>query len=143
MDMLAPEGRRPPATSCGRWKILREMNRSESGLPKFVPTGFVRQCWAPYVLPGGLIDRRHHELCALSELRDRLRAGDVWVAGSRQNRSLEERLIAAETMREQQQAGTFPITVNGRTDLANRRSGAVHQATRLAHSASGREGRCP
>src|SRR5271166_783923 len=91
--------------------VLREMNRSDSGLPKFAPTGFVRQRWAPYVLPGGLIDRRHYELCALSELRDRLRAGDVWVAGSRQYRSFEERLISAETMRELQQAGTLPITV--------------------------------
>ena len=91
--------------------VLREMNRSDSGLPKSAPTGFVRQRWAPYVLPGGLIDRRHYELCALSELRDRLRAGDVWVAGSRQYRSFEERLISAETMRELQQAGTLPITV--------------------------------
>ena len=40
--------------------------------------------------------------------------------------------------------GTLPLDPSdGRTDLANRRSGAVHQATRLAHSASGREGRCP
>jgi hypothetical protein len=36
----------------------------------------------------------HYELCVLSELRDRLRAGDVWVADSRQYRSVEERLIS-------------------------------------------------
>ncbi|HUB47970.1 MAG TPA: hypothetical protein VMB73_23575, partial [Acetobacteraceae bacterium] len=41
----------------------------------------------------------------MSELRDRLRAGDVWVAGSRQYRSFKERLISAETLQELQQAG--------------------------------------
>jgi TnpA family transposase len=91
--------------------VLRETNRSGAGLPKSAPTGFVRQRWAPYVLPGGTIDRRHYELCMLAELRDRLRAGDVWVSGSRQYRSFEERLISAETLRELQQAGALPIAV--------------------------------
>ena len=62
-------------------------------------------------MPGGIIDRRHYELCALSELRDRLHAGDVWVTGSRQYRSFEERLISVETLQELQQAGTLPIAV--------------------------------
>ena len=44
---------------------------------------------------GNTIDRRYYELCVLAELRDRLRAGEVWVAGSRQYRSFEERLISA------------------------------------------------
>jgi hypothetical protein len=63
--------------------VLREANRlQKSTLPKSAPTGFVRQRWTPHVMPGGEIDRRHYELCALSELRDRLRAGHVWVAGA-------------------------------------------------------------
>ncbi len=91
---------------------LRATNRSgATGLPKTAPTGFVRQRWAPYVLTGNTIDRRHYELCVLSELRDRLRAGDVWVAGSRQYRSFEARLISAETSQELQQTGTLPIAV--------------------------------
>jgi hypothetical protein len=91
--------------------VLREVNRSGASLPKSAPTGFVRQRWAPYVLPGGTINRRHYELCVLSELRDRLRAGDIWVSGSRQYRSFEERLISAETLKELQQGGTLPIAV--------------------------------
>ena len=93
--------------------VLRDANRSNAAnLPKTAPTGFVRQRWAPYVLPGGTIDRSHYELCLLSELRDRLRAGDVWVAGSRQYRSFEDRLISAETLRDLQQAGTLPVAVD-------------------------------
>ena len=121
--------------------LLREANRSGAGLPESAPTGFVRQRWAPYVLPGGTIDRRHYELCVLSELRDRLRAGDVWVAGSRQYRSFEERLISAETLQELLQAGTLPVAVEhdfdqfiaGRQALLNERLKAVD-----AQAAAGR-----
>ncbi len=91
--------------------LLCEVNRTGTSLPDSAPTSFVRQRWAPHVLPGGTIDRRYYELCVLSELRDRLRAGDVWVAGSRQYRSFEERLISAETLRALQAAGTLPIAV--------------------------------
>ena len=80
----------------------RDEPPAASTLPKSAPTGFVRQRWARHVLPGGAIDRRYYELCVLSELRDRLRAGDVWVVGSRRYRSFEERLISQETLRELQ-----------------------------------------
>jgi TnpA family transposase len=121
--------------------MLRKANRSGDGLPTSAPTGFVRQRWAPYVLPGGSLDRRHYELCVLSELRDRLRAGDVWVAGSRQYRSFEERLISPAMLHELQQAGTLPIAVEpdfeqfiaGRQMLLDERLKAVD-----AHAAAGR-----
>lgn len=93
-------------------EVLREANRTDKpALPASAPTGFVRQRWAPYVLPGGAIDRRYYELCVLSELRDRLRAGEVWVAGSRQYRSFEERLISKQTLQDLLQAGALPVAV--------------------------------
>jgi hypothetical protein len=76
------------------------------------PSAFAALRWARYVLPGGAIDRRYYELCVLSELRDRLRAGDVWVIGSRRYRSFEERLISRETQQELQQSGALPIAVD-------------------------------
>jgi TnpA family transposase len=96
-------------------EVLREMNNT-AALPKSVPTGFVRPRWAAYVMPGGVIDRRHYELCVLAELRDRLRAGDVWVTGSRQYRSVEERLISKQTFQELQSAGTVPVAVEADFD---------------------------
>jgi TnpA family transposase len=106
-------------------ELLREANRSGTPIAqKSAPTGFVGQRWAPLVLPGGAIDHRHYELCVLSELRDRLRAGDVWVAGSRQYRSFEERLISAQTLADLQQGGTLPIAVEADFErfIASRRS---------------------
>ena len=93
-------------------EALREMNRAGgSTLPKSAPTGFVRQRWARHVLPGGVIDRRYYELCVLSELRDRLRAGDVWVIGSRQYRSFDERLISRDAFQDLRNVGALPIAV--------------------------------
>ena len=88
-----------PSRFCAR-RIAQAIDSAENGSDRIV-----RQRWAPHVLPGGVIDRRYYELCVLSELRDRLRAGDVWVAGSRQYRSFEERLISKETFRDLRQAG--------------------------------------
>ena len=93
-------------------ETLREMNRDgKSTLPKSAPTGFIRQRWARHVLPGGVIDRRYYELCVLSELRDRLRAGDVWVSGSRQYRSFDERLISKDAFQDLRNVGALPIAV--------------------------------
>jgi hypothetical protein len=55
-------------------------------LPEKVPTGFIRRVWRPLVLRKGAVDRQAYEICMLCELRDRLRAGDVWVEGSRDYR---------------------------------------------------------
>ena len=42
----------------------------------------------------GAIDRHHWELCLLSELRSALRAGEIWVQGSRRYTDPERFLIA-------------------------------------------------
>ena len=92
---------------------LRDMNEAASlKLPKSAPTGFVRERWARYVMPGGEIDRRYYEFCVLSELCGRLRAGDVWVVGSRRYRSFEEHLISREVQEEMLQTGILPVAVD-------------------------------
>jgi TnpA family transposase len=134
LDAFAFEGAPAAASLLRAVEVLREANRKGSAtLPKSAPTGFVRQRWASLVLPGGAIDRRHYELCVLSELRGRLQAGDVWVTGSRRYRSFEERLISEATLNQLQQAGTLPIAVEpefeqfiaGRRTLLDARLAAV------------------
>ena len=51
------------------------------------------------MLPSSGVDRHFYELCALAELRDRLRAGDIWVTGSRQYRDFETYLIPTATFK--------------------------------------------
>jgi hypothetical protein len=113
---------------------LRDMNEAASSkLPKSAPTGFIRERWARYVMPCGEIDRRYYEFCVLSELCGRLRAGDVWVVGSRRYRSFEEHLISREAHQEMLQSGTLPVALDpdlerfiaGRRARLDARLGAV------------------
>jgi hypothetical protein len=63
-------------------------------VPSDAPIDFVSPRWESHVVSvTGAIDRSFYELCALSTLRDRLRAGDLWVAGSRQYRAFDEYLL--------------------------------------------------
>ena len=46
------------------------------------------------------MDRRYYELCAMSELKNALRSGDVWVEGSRQHsRTLTNTFILRREVR--------------------------------------------
>jgi TnpA family transposase len=77
----------------------------------------------------GAIDRPFYELCALSTLRDRLRAGDVWVAGSRQYRAFDEYLLPQPAWRELRETQPLPVAVETtcETYLEQRRD-EIHQA---------------
>ncbi|AWK88574.1 Tn3 family transposase [Azospirillum thermophilum] len=84
---------------------------SRRALPKDIPTGFIRRGWRAAVFRDGAIDGQAYELCLFAELRDRLRAGDVWVAGSRQYRAVEDQLIPVPLFSEMRAAGPLPVAV--------------------------------
>ncbi len=92
--------------------LLRDLNASgKRTLPENVPTSFVKPRWRPYVFPASGVDRHFYELCALAELRDRLRSGDIWVTGSRQYRDFETYLIPAATFKVMQKE-PLPLEVD-------------------------------
>ena len=76
-------------------EVLIDLNaRGVRRVPTDAPVDFVPRAWRPYVLPAGEgIDRRYWELCLLSELRGALRAGEIWVPGSRRYQDPERFLI--------------------------------------------------
>jgi TnpA family transposase len=75
--------------------VLRRLNAERRRrLPDDAPLSFVPARWRPYVIGRtGDLNRRYWELCLLAELRGALRAGDVWVAGSRRYANPETYLI--------------------------------------------------
>ena len=76
----------------------------------------------------GAIDRPFYELCALSTLRDRLRAGDVWVAGSRQYRAFDEYLLPQPAWRELRETQPVPVASRPRARrISSGRRDKVHQ----------------
>jgi len=80
-------------------------------LPQDLPTSFIRRSWRQAVLKDGKIDGPAYELCLFAELRDRLRAGDIWVAGSRQYRAVEDQLISRPLFAAMKEAGPLPVAI--------------------------------
>lgn len=79
-------------------------------LPPDVSLGFLRTTWRRRIDRAAL-DRRTFEFCVLAELRDRLRAGDMWVEGSRRYRAVEQQLIPAPVFAAMRDAGPLPVPV--------------------------------
>ena len=105
--------------------LLRDMNRTgKRTLPGNAPLGFIRRGWRPFVVDAGSkVDRRAWEVCVLSELRDQLRAGDVWVRGSRRYRNFEDCLLPKPTFTALRAEGPLPVGVeeNVERHLATKR----------------------
>ncbi len=94
-------------------ETIREMNTTGARkVPDDAPTDFIKARWKPLVLAGDTIDRRFYEICALSELKNSLRSGDIWVQGSRQFRDFEEYLLPPERYSALKASVALPIAVN-------------------------------
>ena len=83
--------------------------------PKSLPTGFLRPAWRNAVLDNeGQSQTQHRrtwEAATLLALRDRLRAGDIWVEGSRQWRAVEDQLLSPALFAAMREAGPLPVAV--------------------------------
>jgi len=75
--------------------VLRQLNKQRTRkVPEDAPISFIPASWESYVIDQqGQIDRHYYELCALSELRNALRSGDIWVEGSRRYANPQSYLI--------------------------------------------------
>lgn len=106
-------------------EVLRTMNKDNTRkVPADAPTRFIKPRWAKLVVTDEGIDRRYYELCALSELKNALRSGDVWVQGSRQFKDFEEYLVPAGPFTELKATGALPVAIDTDCDqyLHNRLS---------------------
>ena len=93
-------------------EALRAMNTSNAKqVPTDAPSKFITPRWARLVKTESGFDRRFYELCALSELKNKLRSGDVWVQGSRQFKDFDEYLVPSEKFTIMQLANALPLAV--------------------------------
>lgn len=81
-------------------------------LPVTAPTGFVRARWEPLVFTEEGVDRRAYELCALSELKNALRSGDIWVEGSRQFKDFDTYLLASDSFAALKGSDHYPLAAS-------------------------------
>ena len=117
-------------------ETIKEMNTgSLRKVPDSAPVSFVRKRWKPLVFMAEGINRRYYELCALSELKNSLRSGDIWVQGSRQFKDFNEYLLPADMFSELKKSGNLELAVgsdcdsylNERMSLLAQRLGVVDQ----------------
>ncbi|MDQ2810200.1 MAG: Tn3 family transposase [Chloroflexota bacterium] len=93
-------------------ETLRDLNATgKKKLPLTAPTAFIPPRWEKLVLTAQGLDRRYYEMCALAELRNALRAGDVWVAGSRHFQDFETYLLTPAAWQERRTATPPPLAV--------------------------------
>lgn len=91
-------------------EILRSLNATGARkVPATAPTSFVRARWRPLVFTDTGIDRGFYEFCVLAELRNALRSGDMWLAGSRQFRDFNEYLLDPQGYTSLKTAQQLPI----------------------------------
>jgi len=111
-------------------EVLRETYASGGRKrARHLPVSFLRPVWRDAVLGAGDTEHRVWEAATLLALRDRLRAGDIWVEGSRQWRAVEDQLIAPALFAAMREAGPLPVAVpaiaedylTGRRALLDRR----------------------
>ena len=73
--------------------LLRDQNRTgKRKLPDDPPMPFAAKHWQSLIIQDGRPQRRVYETAVVSTLRERLRAGDVWVDGSREYRRFDSYL---------------------------------------------------
>lgn len=120
-------------TLLGAIHILRRLNAANiREIPEDAPIDFVRKRWAVLVLTQSGIDRRFYELCVLSELKNALRSGDLWVSGSRQFNDFKEYMLAPDAFTQLQKDGfRLDIELNGETYLAKRMQQLQDQFVRV------------
>jgi len=93
-------------------EVLRGMNTDNvRKVPADAPIGFIKPRWQKLVVTDAGIDRRYYELCALSELKNSLRSGDIWVQGSRQFKDFEDYLVPPAKFLSLKKARELPLAV--------------------------------
>ena len=93
-------------------EVLRGMNSDNARkVPADAPTAFIKPRWQKLVMTDTGIDRRYYELCALSEMKNALRSGDIWVQGSRQFKDFEDYLVSPAKFASLKQASELPLAV--------------------------------
>lgn len=86
----------------------------ERKLPANIPTAFLKPAWRRLVGIGAARDRRTYEMAVMITLRDRLRAGDIWVEGSRAFRAFDDFLLPTAVFAARRGDGELGLAVPDR-----------------------------
>lgn len=109
LQMKAAPAARELLSAVEALKMLNTDNTRK--VPDNAPTSFIKKRWKNLVFKDEGMDRRYYELCVLSELKNALRAGDIWVQGSRQFKDFNEYLLPSDKYETLKQADKLSLPV--------------------------------
>lgn len=121
--------------------ILRKLNAAAlRKVPDDAPREFIPVKWEPYVIDeNDQLHRRYYELCLLWEMRNALRAGNLWIEGSRRYNNPESYLISLDRWPElrTEACGLMKAPEDGAVRLKQRASEFHELAQRLDQQLAG------
>lgn len=89
---------------------------------------FVPKRWQKYVYDeDGSINRKYYELAAMTELKNHIRSGDVWVVGSRLHKDFDEYLVPKEEWNKARIGGNRLAVSVSAQDYIKERTEALHK----------------
>ncbi len=92
--------------------IIKQLNDGLiKKLPEKLPAKFIRSRWENLIFTDSGVSRKYYELCILSELKNYLRSGDIWVEGSRRYKDFEQYLISREDFQEMKNTHNIGLNV--------------------------------
>jgi hypothetical protein len=80
-------------------------------LPSDAPVDFVSQRWHSLVFTDEGLDRHFYEFCVLTEIKNSLYSGDLWIEGSRRFRAFDDHLIPMDRFEALRETQKLPVMV--------------------------------
>lgn len=95
-------------------EIVHEMNETgKRKVPDGVPLDFISNRWQRHVYDDdGTVNRHYYEMAVVTELRNSIRSGDVWIVGSRQHKDFEEYLVSNVHWKECQSSNRLAVSLS-------------------------------
>ncbi len=117
--------------------IVKQMHHGKlRKVPDKAPTIFIKKQWHNLVFKdNNAIDKQFYEFAVLTELKNSLRSGDIWVVGSRKHKDFDEYLLDKEVFKQKRLESTlrtvgscsFKEFITSRADILKANLKEVHE----------------
>jgi len=110
-------------------KVINDMNETgKRKVPETAPLGFVSNRWKKYVYEkDGSINRHYYEMAAYTELKNRIRSGDVAVKGSRNYKNFDEYLVTKNDWSKKKETSTKLAVSTSFEEYFKERTESLHK----------------
>ena len=103
-------------------EILKDLNnKGKRKVPENAPVNFISKRWKTHVIEeDGSINRRYYEMAILTEIRDRVKAGDISIDGSKQYKDFDDYLISKSNWAKSREDNRLAVSLSFNEYIAER-----------------------